>query len=183
MPDVHAKINQLDQDIRAALRKLNNRQTKFVRLIVKGTSQEQSAIKAGYAKSTARTQAMKISANLSVAHAIDLMKYRSQLEHGIDIGVKRQMLAQIADNASQKDEYYQPRSAVAAINELNKMDGDIKPLNSTHTLNVNVGLNYDIQLPGRIIEHQDEPDHPVLGRGLTLENGEDAGIEDADEAG
>lgn len=100
---------------------LNARQKLFVQNLVKGMSQEQAYIKAGYAKKTARFNAARLITNANI------QKYRAQLEKPkedeahMTRAMKRLRLYQIGMKS--KDE----ANAIRAIKEDNLMTGEYEP--------------------------------------------------------
>lgn len=162
LPSIADQLRELDKDIREALKPLNHRQTAFVRGLAEGLSQEKAALKAGYSASTAKSQASRLLTKVGVVSARDLMKWQNQLRYGIDSDHKRAILLDIA--ANQRDK--QPRAAVSAVNELNRMDGGHKPVTSINIQDTKVTISYDLQMPsrGNILEGQ-TGELPTIGSG------------------
>jgi hypothetical protein len=146
-------VAALEAEIEQALAKLNPRQRKYALLYSEGgITAEQALIDARYSKNTARKQNRALGANSGTARAIELLKRKHQLEHGISAAWKREKLRSIAERASTPGEHYNSHAANQAIRTLCEMDGDYAALTVKHQhLSVNVSLDYAIDLPGRVI--------------------------------
>jgi phage terminase small subunit len=144
------EIAELDQQIEQALSVLNLRQRKFALLVSEGESGTQAAIKANYAKPQAASTASRmLSRNAKVKTAVSLLSRKHQLEHGIAAGEKRKRLLYIADQHRDAN----PAAAVRALHELNLMDGHHAAIQVKHNhLSVNVNLDYQVDLPERVID-------------------------------
>ena len=146
---VQQQMSDIDRQIRASLKPLNARHSNHLNPLAQGGSQEKAAIEAGYSAATAYTAACRLLRNVRVSHAYELMRWKNQLQHGIDVGLKRQMLLEIAETARTQGDNYQPRAAVAALAELNRMDGDVQSSVHLHKHDTKVSISYDLNIPAR----------------------------------
>lgn len=151
--DVKDSLEELDREIQKALKPLNSRQRKFALVVGVGESQTKAAVAANYSKNRAEQTGSRLLTNGKVKNAVQLIQYKHQLQHGIDAGIKRGMLLDIAATAKAPGDNYQPSAAVRALHELNEMDGHLKPRETRITgVNLNIGISYDVALPERVIE-------------------------------
>ena len=160
-------LTKLDAEISDALKPLSPRQRTFVENFATGGNSTQAALKAGYAERSARIQASRLMTNANYTHvqrAVDLLRERHALEHGLPAAWKRKVLANVAETASDVNgDGYVPSAAVRAVNEMNLMDGSHAPRQSHITMqSVNVDLHYQIDVPrekpieGELIEEDPE---------------------------
>lgn len=156
-------LQDLDNRITEALKALSRKQRKFVEVYAAGDNAGTAAIKAGYSPGGSHVHASRMLNQVNYAHvqhALELLRTRHALDHGMPLAWKRKVLANVAETASDVDgRGYVPSAAVRAVNEMNLMDGTHAPKQHHVTsMSVNVDLNYQIDVPREepvVIEHDD----------------------------
>lgn len=143
--DIQQQLADLDRQIAAALRPLKPRMRKFLYEYVKTGNATLSSQAAGYSKRSASNNAHRLTGNDGINKAYELLSLKDQLQHGLKPETKRAILANIAQEHAKE----QPRAAVAAVNELNRMDGGHKPVTVHSTNDTTITIAYDLTLPGR----------------------------------
>jgi hypothetical protein len=142
---VQQQLAELDRQIAAAMRKLSPRLRAFLRARLTETSITSAAVKAGYSPRSARNNAHRLMARDGVCKAWELLSLKDQLQHGLKPASKRAILANIAEIHAVE----QPRAAVAAVTELNRMDGHHKPIQTHSIQETSISISYDLKLPAR----------------------------------
>ncbi len=102
---------------------LTPKQERFVAEYLVDLNGTQAAIRAGYAKSGARTEGARLLANADIAEAIATAQARVAEKAEWTATERLRMLADIAERTHKED----PRVAVSAIAEANKMQGSHAP--------------------------------------------------------
>lgn len=145
---------ELDHQIEQALAVLNPRQRKFALILGEdGETQTGAAVKAGYAPLRADQQASRMLRDVKVSTAVQLLRRHHQLQHGISAAWKRERLQNIVERSLTPGDEYNAHAANQALRTLCEMDGDYAAIQVKHShLNVTVNLDYDIEMPGRVIE-------------------------------
>ena len=98
---------------------LSNKQQRFVAEYLVDLNATQAAIRAGYAKSGARTEGARLLANADIAALIKQKQENVEKLAEWNAAERLRMLADIAEKSAKDD----PRVAVSAIAEANKMQG------------------------------------------------------------
>ena len=106
-------------------KKLTPKQQKFVQEYLIDRNATQAAIRAGYSAKSARQQAVYLLSNINVSTYINDLLNKSMDESGITREKKRSALWSVVEKVLSNPEIeYTVQSMVAAIKELNEMDGD-----------------------------------------------------------
>jgi hypothetical protein len=139
------KADDLESQITEALKPLSPKQRKFAQIFAGGDNSGSAAIKAGYAVGGADAAGSRLLRNhkyASVQHAIELLRHKYALEHGISALWKRKALVATYSHARDID---QPSAANQTLRTLMEMDGDIRtPANSVPSniqININTGIS------------------------------------------
>lgn len=110
----YGKIEELE-------RQCTNKQLLFARYYAAGNNQTESAIAAGYSKSTAVVQASRLLTNVKVLRLIDALRFENRILDSVDRERKLQHLSHVM----QYGEYAQ---VISAIRVHNQMTGDDKSM-------------------------------------------------------
>ncbi len=106
---------------------LNDRQREFARLLAKGMKQADAYRKAfdckGKSESAIHSHASRLAKNGKVCEFLADMRKEADTEAVMSKRERMESLTRIA----KRSEQYKPREAIAAIAELNKMDGAYEP--------------------------------------------------------
>ena len=106
-------------------KKLTPKQQKFVQEYLIDRNATQAAIRAGYSERSACLQGHRMIHNDNVSYHINNLTEQSKKESNITREKKRQALWSVVEGALSNPEIeYTTQSMVAAIKELNEMDGD-----------------------------------------------------------
>ncbi|UCA47030.1 terminase small subunit [Pseudochrobactrum sp. XF203] len=108
---------------------LTAKQERFVSEYLIDLNATQAAIRAGYSEKTAQEQSSRLLSNVMVQQAVSDAQSRVAEKAEWSAADRLRMLADIAD-ANIKDD---PRVAVSAIAEANKMQGSHAPTRTEHT--------------------------------------------------
>lgn len=184
--EIPDEIAELDAQIGQALALLTPRQRKFALILGEGAeSQSGAAVKSGYTQNRAESTGSRLMTNGKVRHAVELLQRKNQYEHGIAAAWKRQKLAEIVNRSLVPGDEYNAHAANQALRTLCEMDGNYAALQVKHShLSVSVNLDYQIDLPGRVIEgEKPKPDgghesesYALQGvEGHSVRNGENSG--------
>ena len=118
----------------------NDRQQRFVdEYLANGGNAAQAALSAGYSESYARKRSKELLANVGISDAIKAGQSEIKKDLGITAEWKRDQLKKIiescsgvieipkgkGDDAALVKTMVDPKAAISAIAELNKMDGDL----------------------------------------------------------
>ena len=109
--------------------KLTAKQERFVSEYLIDLNATQAAIRAGYSEKTAQEQSSRLLSNVMVQQAVSDAQNRVAEKAEWSAADRLRMLASIAE-ANIKDD---PRVAVSAIAEANKMQGSHAPTKTEHT--------------------------------------------------
>ncbi|WP_419533350.1 terminase small subunit [Endozoicomonas sp.] len=119
---------------------MNDKQRRFIDEYLIDQNATRAAIAAGYSPKTARSQGSRLLTNADISKEIQARQHQLSHELKITAQDKRAKLWQLAQWCGElvegvNGEFFvrNPRSAIAAIAELNKMDGDYlqKPVDET----------------------------------------------------
>ncbi len=108
---------------------LTPKQERFVSEYLIDLNATQAAIRAGYSEKTAQEQSSRLLSNVMVQQAVSDAQNRVAEKAEWSAADRLRMLADIAE-ANMKDD---PRVAVSAIAEANKMQGSHAPMKTEHT--------------------------------------------------
>lgn len=135
----------------------NTRHEKFVLSLVKGMTQTQAAIEAGYSQHTADVQASRLLTNVSIMERREALQFLAQTDTVMTVTERKERLSFLAQEANPGKFGYQRQPNITAIAELNKMGGDYAP--EKH-LNLNVDVKF------------------VIGRGYVITKGGENALQD-----
>lgn len=108
---------------------LTAKQERFVAEYLVDLNATQAAIRAGYSERTAQEQSSRLLSNVMVAKAVAEAQARVSVKAEWNAADRLRMLADIAEAAIKDD----PRVAVSAIAEANKMQGSHAPVKQDHS--------------------------------------------------
>lgn len=108
---------------------LTAKQERFVAEYLVDLNATQAAIRAGYSEKTAQEQSSRLLSNVMVAKAVAEAQARVSVKAEWNAADRLRMLADIAEAAIKDD----PRVAVSAIAEANKMQGSHAPVKQDHS--------------------------------------------------
>lgn len=148
------EVESLEDHIQDALAALTPRQRTFALTLGEGgESQTSAALKAGYTQNRAEATGSRLMTNGKVKHAVSLLQRKNQYEHGIAAAWKRQKLAEIVNRSLTPGDEFNAHAANQALRTLCEMDGNYAALQVKHShLSVSVSLDYQIDLPERVID-------------------------------
>ena len=108
---------------------LTSKQERFVAEYLVDLNATRAAIRAGYSEKTAAEQASRLLTNVKVQQAVSDAQNRVAEKAEWSAADRLRMLADIAERTKSSD----PRVAVSAIAEANKMQGSHSPIKQDHT--------------------------------------------------
>ncbi|MDY7025909.1 MAG: terminase small subunit [Pseudomonadota bacterium] len=110
------------------MRNLTNKQLIFVKeYLANGWNATQAAIKAGYSEKTAYSQGQRLLKHVEIKKELEKQQKKTKESYMISAEKKKKWLEDIIETSLQADDggKIDGRTAIAAIAELNKMDGDL----------------------------------------------------------
>ena len=125
----------------------NNRHELFVLALVKGMTQTQAAIEAGYSQHTADAQASRLLTKVVITERRAALQLLAQTDTVMTVIERKERLSELAKEANPGKFGYQRQPNIQAIAELNKMGGDYAP-------EKHINLNVDVKF--------------VIGRGYVI---------------
>ncbi len=135
----------------------NARHEKFVLNLVKGMTQTQAAIEAGYKSSRARITGANLATKSNIIARREALQFLDKKDTVMTVTERKERLSFLAQEANPGKFGYQRQPNITAIAELNKMGGDYAP--EKH-LNLNVDVKF------------------VIGRGYVITKGGENALQD-----